>query len=189
MENNDTLLELKEQMEELRKVIDKQNIINEKMLRKVYQTGLGSLKRQSSMTYIFASIAILCSPSFLYIGFSIWFVILTDLMMVVSIIATAICNRHLPDMNSDMITAAQGLTEFKMFHVNWLKYGIIMILFWIGFCITEIIMNKSMEDLELPIIVGMGVGIVIGAAIGFKIYRKIIISTEELIAQIESVKG
>ena len=50
-------------------------------------------------------------------------------------------------------------------------------------------MNQSMEDLELPIIVGMGVGIVIGAAIGFKIYRKIIISTEELIAQIESVKG
>ena len=64
-----------------------------------------------------------------------------------------------------------------------------MILFWIGFCITEIIMNQSMEDLGLPIIVGMGVGIVIGAAIGFKIYRKIIISTEELIAQIESVKG
>ena len=64
-----------------------------------------------------------------------------------------------------------------------------MILFWIGFGITEIIMNKSMEDLGLPIIVGMGVGIVIGAAIGFKIYRKIIISTEELIAQIESVKG
>ena len=92
-------------------------------------------------------------------------------------------------MNSDMITAAQGLTEFKMFHVNWLKYGIIMILFWIGFGITEIIMNKSMEDMELPVIVGMGVGIVIGAAIGFKIYRKIIISTEELIAQIESVKG
>ena len=189
MDNNDTLLEMKEQMQELRRIIDNQTIINKKMFRKAYQTSLSSLKRQSSMAYIFAAIAIILSPSLYYSGLSIWFVILTDLMMVICVIATVLCNRHLPDMNSDMVTAAKGLTEFKMFYVNWLKYGIIMILFWIGFGVTEIIMSDSTKGMELPFICGMGVGVIIGGAIGLKIRRKIILSTEELIEQIESIRS
>lgn len=189
MDNNDTLLEMKEQMQELRRIIDNQTIINKKMFRKAYQTSLSSLKRQSSMAYIFAAIAIILSPSLYYSGLSIWFVILTDLMMVICVIATVLCNRHLPDMNSDMVTAAKGLTEFKMFYVNWLKYGIIMILFWIGFGVTEIIMSESTKGMELPFICGMGVGVIIGGAIGLKMRRKIILSAEELIEQIESIRS
>ncbi|MGN1220297.1 MAG: hypothetical protein ACI4TU_05090 [Candidatus Cryptobacteroides sp.] len=188
MENNDTLLELKEQMKNLRQIVDNQRIINDRMLRKTYQTGLTSLKKQSSMSYIFAAIAMICSPSLMHSGFSIWFVVLTDVMMVICIIATIVCNRRLPDMNSDMVTAAKALTDFKMFYVNWLKYGIMMILFYIAFGVTEIIMSESIDGMELPFICGMGAGLVIGGAVGLKMRRNIIKSTEELISHIESIK-
>ena len=188
MENNDTLIEMRQQMQALREKLDNQKIVNNKILRKAYQSGLSSLKMKSSKTYFFAGIAMLFAPSLYASGFSIWFVGLTELLMLVSIIATVVTNRHLPDMNSDLVSAAEGLSKFKMMYVEWLKYGITIMLFWIGWLVGEIIVQDFAEGFKIPFICGASVGIILGAVIGFRLRRKIINSAEELLSQIESIK-
>ena len=188
MESNDTLTQMRSQMQALRDKLENQRIISSELLKKSYRSGLSSLKTKSSMTYIFALIAMLCAPSFYVTGFSIWLVCLTELLMLVCIIATVLTNRHLPDMNSDLVTAAEGLSKFKMKYVAWLKYGIILMLFWIGWIIGEIIGRKSFDGNEIYFICGAAIGLVIGILAGFRIRRKIIEPTEELLDQIEGLR-
>ncbi|MGM9735711.1 MAG: hypothetical protein ACI3ZL_04805 [Candidatus Cryptobacteroides sp.] len=188
MENNDTLTEMRQQMQILREKLENQKIVNNRILKKSYRNGLSSLKARSSATYYFAAVAMLLAPSLHLNGFSIWFVGLTELMMIGCIIATVITNRHLPDMNSDLVSAAEGLSRFKMMYVEWLKYGILLMLFWIGWMVGEIIVRDFAEGSRIAFICGAGAGIIIGLIIGFSIRRKIIRSTEELISQLESIK-
>lgn len=189
MESNDTLTQMRDQLQALRDKLDNQKIITSELLRKSYRSGLSSLKARSSLTYIFAILAMLCAPSFYKIGFSIWFVCLTELLMLACIIATAMTNRYIPDMNSDLVSAAEGLSKFKIKYVAWLKYGIILMLFWIGWIIGEIIGRKSFDGNEIYFICGAAIGLVISILAGFRIRRKIIESTEELLDQIEGLRG
>lgn len=188
MENNETLTQMRSQMQALRDKLESQKIISSELLKKSYRSGLSSLRAKSNQTYVFAAIAMLCAPSFYKTGFSIWFVCLTEVMMIVCIIATALTNRHLPDMNSDLVSAAEGLSKFKMKYVDWLKYGIIMMLFWIGWIIGEIIGRESFDGKEIFFICGAAAGITAGAVVGFRLRRKIIQSTEELLEQLRSLR-
>lgn len=188
MDNNDTLTQMRSQMQALRDKLKNQKIITNELLEKSYRSGLSSLKSKSRQTYIFAAISMLCAPSFYKIGFSICYVCLTELLMIICIIATAMINRNLPDMNNDLLSAAEGLSKFKMKYVNWLKYGILLMLFWIGWIIGEIIGRDIFDGNEIYFICGAAAGIIIGAIVGFKLRRNIIQSTEELIDQIKSLQ-
>ena len=62
-------------------------------------------------------------------------------------------------------------------------------LFWIGWIIGEIIGRKSFDGNEIYFICGAAIGLVISILAGFRIRRKIIESTEELLDQIEGLRG
>ena len=62
-------------------------------------------------------------------------------------------------------------------------------LFWIGWIVGEIIGRKSFEGYEIYFICGVTFGIAIGFIIGLRIRRKIIQSAQELLDQIEGLRG
>lgn len=88
-----------------------------------------------------------------------------------------------------MIKSGEGLSKFKIKYVAWLKYGIILMLFWIGWIVGEIIGRKSFEEYEIYFICGVTFGIAMGFIIGLRIRRKIIQSAQELLDQIEGLRG
>ena len=190
METNDnTLREMQQQMQQLREKLNKEQIINERMLRKSCRQTVDRLKFKSNLPIVFAIIAILCSPAYLSFGISPWFLIFTCVLMLVSIVATILTNRHIPQMDKDLVTATNELTRYKKIHAEWLKYSIPALIVWLGCLIWDFLKNQTISQMELfGFIAGISTGLILGILLGLKIRRDQLNAADELISQIEELQ-
>ncbi len=190
MENTDnTLREMQQQMQQLREKLNKEQIINERMLRKSCRQTVDRLKFKSNLPIVFAIIAILCSPAYLSFGISPWFLIFTCVLMLVSIVATILTNRHIPQMDKDLVTATNELTRYKKIHAEWLKYSIPALIVWLGCLIWDFLKNQTISQMELfGFIAGISTGLILGILLGLKIRRDQLNAADELISQIEELQ-
>lgn len=190
MENIDnTLREMQQQMQQLREKLNKEQIINERMLRKSCRQTVDRLRFKSNLPNVFAIIAILCSPAYLSFGISLWFVIFTCVLMLVSIVATILTNRHIPQMDKDLVTATNELTRYKKIHAEWLKYSIPALIVWVGCLIWDFLRNQTISKVEFyGFIAGISTGLILGILLGLKIRRDQLNAADELISQIEDLQ-
>ena len=190
METTDkTFIEMQQQMQQLREKLNKEQIINERMLRKSCRQTVDRLKFKSNLPIVFAIIAILCSPAYLSFGISPWFLIFTCVLMLVSIVATILTNRHIPQMDKDLVTATNELTRYKKIHAEWLKYSIPALIVWLGCLIWDFLKNQTISQMELfGFIAGISTGLILGILLGLKIRRDQLNAADELISQIEELQ-
>ena len=190
MENTDnTLREMQQQMQQLREKLNKEQIINERLLQKSCRQTVDRLKFKSNLPIVFAIIAILCSPAYLSFGLSPWFLIFTCVLMLVSIVATILTNRHIPQMDKDLVTATNELTRYKKIHAEWLKYSIPALIVWLGCLIWDFLRNQTISQMELfGFIAGISTGLILGILLGLKIRRDQLNAADELISQIEELQ-
>ena len=190
MENTDnTLREMQQQMQQLREKLNKEQIINERLLQKSCRQTVDRLKFKSNLPIVFAIIAILCSPAYLSFGISPWFLIFTCVLMLVSIVATILTNRHIPQMDKDLVTATNELTRYKKIHAEWLKYSIPALIVWLGCLIWDFLKNQTISKVEFyGFIAGISTGLILGLILGLKIRRDQLNAADELISQIEELQ-
>ena len=190
MENNDTTLrEMQEQMQQLREKLDNQKIINERMLKKSCSQTVNRLKFKANVPILFGVAACLLAPSLLKMGASIYFVIFTWVLMLVCIVATILTNRHIPQMDKDLVTATEELTRFKKIHAEWIKFAIPMLIVWVGFLVWDFLRNNDLDQIAvIGFLAGIGTGIILGGVIGFKMRRDQLDAADELLAQIEELR-
>ena len=158
MENSDnTLLEMQQQLQQLKDKLSSQKIVNERILRKS------------------------CNATA--------FLIFNVALMLFCIIYTIITNRHIPRVDSDMLSAAEGLHKYKKIHADWIKFGLPMAFVWIGLLVWETIRHGELEGPSLyGFLTGVAVGVVIGLLVGFKLRRDQLDAADELLRQIEELK-
>ena len=190
MENNDnTLREMQEQMQQLREKLDNQKIVNEQILKKSCRQTVSRLRFKSNLPILFGVAAILLVPSIQSLGVSMAFVILTWVLMLVCIVATVLTNRHIPQMDRDLVTATQEITRFKKIHAEWIKFAIPMVILWVGFLCWDLFRNGDMDPiLRYSFMAGVATGIVLGGILGFKIRRDQLNAADELLDQIEELQ-
>ena len=190
MENTDnTLREMQQQMQQLREKLNKEQIINERLLQKSCRQTVDRLKFKSNLPIVFAIIAILCSPAYLSFGLSPWFLIFTCVLMLVSIVATILTNRHIPQMDKDLVTATNELTRYKKIHAEWLKFSIPALIIWLGCLIWDFLKNQTISQAELiGFLAGISTGLILGLILGLKIRRDQLNAADELISQIEELQ-
>ncbi|MBR3031018.1 MAG: YtxH domain-containing protein [Bacteroidales bacterium] len=191
METTDkTILEMQEQMKELREKLESQKIVNDSLLRKSFRQNASRLKSKANIPLIFGVAAILLAPSYLNIGASWISVVVTWVLMLICIVATIICNRHIPQMDRDLVTAAEELTKFKKFHAEWLKFAIPAIIIWLGILIWDILRGEQMSQAEsIGFFAGLAVGATLGLIIGLKMRRDQLDAADDLLDQIEDLRA
>ena len=191
MENTDnTLLEMQEQMKQLKEKLETQKIVNERILRKSCNQTVSRLRLKSNLPIVFGFAGILMSASFLELGLSLPFVIATDVMMLVAIAATLLTNRHIPSVDKDMVTAAEELRKYKKIHADWIKFSLPVLAFWLGWLIWQAVTDLGLTGTELfGAISGLTVGIGLGMVIGFKLRRDQLNAADDLLAQLKELKG
>ncbi len=191
METTDkTILEMQEQMKELREKLESQKIVNDSLLRKSFRQNASRLKSKANVPLIFGVAAILLAPSYLNIGASWISVVVTWVLMLICIVATIICNRHIPQMDRDLVTAAEELTKFKKFHAEWLKFAIPAIIIWLGILIWDILRGEQMSQAEsIGFFAGLAVGATLGLIIGLKMRRDQLDAADDLLDQIEDLRA
>ena len=190
MENNDTTLrEMQEQMQQLREKLESQKIVNERMLQKSCNQTVNRLKFKANLPILFGVAACLLAPSLLNMGVSTYFVIFTWVLMLVCIVATILTNRHIPSMDKDLVTAAEELTRFKKIHAEWIKFAIPMVILWVGWLVWDFLRNTDFDKVAaIGFLAGIGTGIVLGGIIGLKMRRDQMNAADELLEQIEELR-
>lgn len=189
MENTDNILnEMQQQLRQLKEKLEGENIINDKLLRSAYRKTLGSLQRKALRQTIIEVIAMLLCLNLLRMGFSIPFVIATEIMLAFCLIATIVINNRLPKMDTDLVTAAKGIVRFRKGYANWLWVGIPLLTVWMGGMCYEIMRNQIFpSEARVPMLIGLGVGLVIGGALGLMMRHNILSKSDETIAQIRDL--
>ncbi len=188
MENrNYTIEEMQQQLHTLKEKLESQTIVNDKLLRRAYRKSLNGLKKQEytlMFLNIFAMLLWFVYFKLADVELSTVFMIITEGMLATFLVRSLLMYRQLPSMNTNMISAAVGVSKFRKNMITWHRIGMVVVIFWLGWLIYELSGNSRF----ISLVVGAAVGAVIGFILGLIKYRSMLNNAEELLSQIEDLK-
>lgn len=192
MENNENncqeLEEMRAQLTVLKNKLDKETIINERLLRDTMKRKAKTINANAWVSVGAGIFVILWAIFFLpELGLSWYFVIATIVMMLVCIFFTYKQHKNVNDktMNGDLLTVAKVMKKLKQDYQNWLKYAFIMIAIWLPWLATEYCLILKDWKKCVFVVSGLFVGAAIGAFIGLRMHKSVIRNAEDIIKQIE----
>ena len=191
MENENTTTEqqeletLRSQMDILRKKLERENIINEKLMHETMKSKVSTINRQGWISICAAFFVILWTFSFFNM-LSTAFLITTIVFMAADAIATWIIHKQVNErqlMSEDIRTVANKMKTLKKRYQWSTMIELPLVLAWcVWFCYEVIQLT------ELPwqvITIGIAFGAIVGGFIAWRMYRKVIDNCDAIIKQIE----
>ena len=191
MENTNTITEqqeletLRSQMDILRKKLEQETIVNEKLMHETMKSKVSTINRQGWISISAAFFVILWTFSFFNM-LSTAFLITTIVFMAADAIATWIIHKQVNErqlMSEDMRTVANKMKTLKKRYQWSTVIELPLVLAWcVWFCYEVIQMTGEPWQF-------MAGAVAFGALIGFffalKMYRKVIDNCDAIIRQIE----
>lgn len=186
------LEEMKIQIDNLKKKLEDQTIVNEKHIRNSFRTKISDINRTVTMTVIAGILALVyCTWFFHFKGLSLAFTISTGLMLAVCVLLTLIQKIQLSRIDisaGNLVETARDISRIRTHYKNWYKTAIPMIIIWFSWMTYEIVTRFEMTPMTIGFLSGAGTGIILGGFIGGRINKKIINRTEELLGYIEELQ-
>ena len=186
------LEEMKIQIDNLKKKLEDQTIVNEKHIRNSFRTKISDINRTVTMTVIAGILALVyCTWFFHFKGLSLAFTIATGIMLAVCIILTLIQKIHLSRIDistGNLLESARDISKIRTHYKDWYKTAIPMIIIWFGWMTYEILTRFEMTPMTIGFLSGAATGGILGGIIGGRINKKIINRTEELLGYIEEIQ-
>jgi hypothetical protein len=185
------LNEMRQQMAILKNKLDRQEIVNDHIIRRSMKRNVGNIKRRY---YAVIALALLMIPygywAFLkLVGFSFAFWVGTSIFMLICAGATYYNCLIVSDanmMHRNLVDAGKKVARAKKFDADWLFFGIPSVILWFGWFVYEIYkMNNG--SLDEGLFWGGVVGGIIGAIAGFRIHFKTQRQYQEIIDNIEEL--
>ena len=186
------LEEMKIQIDNLKKKLEDQTIVNEKHIRNSFKTKISDINRTVTMTVIAGILALVyCTWFFHFKGLSLAFTIATGLMLAVCVLLTLIQKIQLSRIDisaGNLVETARDISRIRTHYKNWYKTAIPMIIIWFSWMTYEIVTRFEMTPMTIGFLSGAATGIILGGFIGGRINKKIINRTEELLGYIEELQ-
>ena len=195
--NFNELEQLREQMNSFKNRLDKQQIINERLVRNSMGSKMSWIKN-------FVWIEIIIVPIILFImagfhasaGLSWWLFGFLAVGLIIDATGDFIINR-IPKsqlLSDDLVATSQRLMKMKKQRTKWFIAGMIFMIIWLVWFILEIVLRLDCKD-QLPnyniVVAIMVISIVVGALIGgfvaWLIFRKMQKTNNQIIEQINQV--
>ena len=191
MENENTTTEqqelesLRSQMDLLRKRLEQETIVNEKLMRETMKSRVSTINRQGWISIGAAILMILWTP-LAFNNLSTVFIIATIVFMAVDAIATWIIHKQINErqlMSEDMRTVANKMKTLKKSYQWSTIIELPLVIAWCVWFCSEIIQQS---DAPWQFMAGaIAFGAIIGFFIALKMYRKVIDNCDAIIQQIE----
>ncbi|MBR3733188.1 MAG: hypothetical protein IKN22_01490 [Bacteroidaceae bacterium] len=191
MEQEFNMEEMRQQMTILKDKLNKQEIINERMMRKAMKKNVVDINRRY---LIIASVGLLMIPygywAFVMMGgMSIGFWLMCSFGMIVSFCYTLWNGKDLRDkhlLDTDMLTARKKVARAKKRDHDWLKFGIPFGIIFILYFAYEAYRLYGVDGDRQLIIVGV-VCALIGCAVGVKLHFNTQHKYQDIIDQIDDL--
>ena len=185
------LEEMRSQITILKEKVDKQAIVNDKLIHNVINTHTSDIKRKVFVAIVCGLLTICMSPFAFHhnLGLSWMFVIATDILMIYCISMEMYYKRMIADktlMNASVLEVAQTVSRFKSGYkrytlINW----VVLLPIWLIWMFVEMYFNFS-DNMELfwAMAAGLGLGLVVGGIIGLRLFLRIIDNADQIIKEI-----
>ena len=188
--NTAELNEMKEQISLLRRKLEKETIVNEKLIRASMRDKLKAVKRRSYIlcAVVIAAIPLWASPTFDY--HSSWFIGTSIAILLISVIHEIYSNQLLSTQNyitGSLVDEVRKLNRYRQLTRQWHRFGISFLCVWMPWFVYEVTSAGGIH-VKYILIIGL-IGGIIGGAIGWTIYRKGQKAVDEVIEQIEELTG
>ena len=183
--------EMRSQIAILKEKVDKQTIVNDKLMHRVINTRTDDMKRKMFVAVFCGIITIAISPWAFHhnLGLSWWFIIVTDIFMVYCMSMEIYYKRMISDkalMNASILEVAQRMSRFKSGYKRYTMINIFVLLpIWLVWLLVEVYLQFS-GNMEIfwSYAIGLGVGIVIGGIVGLRLFFRIIDNANQVIKEI-----
>lgn len=186
---NDELNEMRSQMAVLKEKLEKETIVNEKLLRDSMNTKAIIINRQAWISGVAALfvIFIVVSTWWEFMGISKVFCIVTVVYMVFAAFMTWWMHRDInkETMSGDLLTVAKKAKELKDNYNRWIKFAIPVTILWAVWFFYEIWRTNEDKHAAIILITCGAVGGLIGAAIGWRMHKKVVNTCDDIVRQIE----
>ena len=187
----DELQEMREQLAALKEKLNKQEVVNDRLIRDVLIKKKKSVDKNIWFVGICGLITITIGNwTFFDLGVSTWFLIGTTVLMLASFLLTIIPHNWVKkaDIQSgNLLVAAKQARRLRKLYKDLEIIGIVLAVIWLAWLFIEFsaaIENKQM----LYILVGAAaIGGIIGGIIGLVLSRKTIHTLDEMIQEIEEM--
>lgn len=188
--NTAELNEMKEQISLLRRKLEKETIVNEKLIRTSMRDKLKAVKLRS---YILCAIVLISCPVWttpIFNFHSPWFIGVTIASLLISVAYEIYCNQLLSTQNyitGSLVDEARKLNRYKQLGRQWHWFSIPFLCIWLPWFVYEA--TTAAGFFAKFVLIGGLIGGVIGGTVGLTIYRKGQNTVSEVIEQIEELTG
>ena len=184
---------MKEQLAILTQKLNKETIVNERLMRQAMKSKASWLRRKAILE---SAITLIMIPNFIWVmpglcGISVEFCAFVRFFLVLALgYNYYIHTRFRPDKfaHGNLLEARKDTLMLKKFYANWLKFiGIpFLVVFFVWFIhdITQVIHGVELQGA----LGGMAIGTAIGSIVGIYRYRKTQRTADEILAQIEEMQ-
>lgn len=187
---NFELEDMREQMSTLKKKLNQQEIVNDRLVRRSMKKEVNTITRSYN---IIMALGVLMVPYSYWVfikllGFSMAFWIGTSIFMLICAGATFYNTRKISDpdmMSHSLVEARKNVASAKKFDADWLKLGIPTVILWFGWFTYEVYLQDN--DLANGLFWGGCVGGVVGVIAGFKFHFRTQRQYQDIIDQIEDL--
>ncbi len=185
--------EMKEQIALLKKTIERQDIVSDRLMRRTMKRKMRSLNREARFVYVLGAFALVyCNIVFVNMGLSLWFSLATTVFMLAAIGYTVWMHRGLSVeeiSTGRLVEVGRKVARMKRMGQRWLRGVFPFLAVWFGWFVWEIWQSEANKDLALGMIVGGVVGGIVGGIIGYMRYRNTQRLADEILDNIKDVCG
>ena len=192
MNNNEFELEnMRQQMTTLKNKLNKQEILNDHIMRRSMKKEVNNLTRYyniiMAVSVLMVPYGYWCFVKLCHLSIAFW--IVTSIFMLVCGAATFYNSRKISDpnlMSHNLVEARRKVASAKKFESNWLLFGIPAVILWMGWFFYEIYQIQG-GDFNNGFFWGGCIGGIIGAFFGIKMHFKTQRQYQDIIDQIEEI--
>ena len=189
------LEEMRQQMAVLKEKLEKQEIINDQLMRNTIGTKLRKFKVEQRRKIIFIVLGLIYIPAILYylLHTALWFIILTVVFFAGAGLYDTYYTWGINDedlQNKRLLETRERIIVMKRMNARWLWFSIPFVIVWFILFVWQVYSNDSELHAAggtTPLIIGAVVGGVIGGLIGMAKYKKQQRRATELIEEIEEL--
>lgn len=191
MENITQLEEMRRQMAILNSKIEREEILNDKLMRRSMRSDMSFLKRKHVFMLVLCTLMIPYSLLlFGKLGLSVAFSAATVMFFLVVIGYTLYVDRYLNYddlMNGNLLDVRCKVAHAMKFEHDWLRFGLPAGILW-GMWYAYEYVSMVDEELRLYILGGICLSLAVGMGIGLRLRHKMLKAYREILFQIDAVQ-
>lgn len=184
------LMEMKEQLSILTQKLEKETIVNDRLMRRATKEKISKMQRRALIKGIVIG---LCIPYtigvFHFIGLSLWLCGFTVLVLLIALYYDYRIHRNIHSdeaMYGNLLDVRKKVLRIKQAYKDWLKFSIPILAIWLVWFWYE---TFQLPDIpKESIFIGTIFGTCIGGLTGFLQYKKMQRGADEILEQIEEMQ-